>query len=346
MSPSDLPRFGVRLHGGLAPHRCIELGLAAEASGFHSLWFAENPFHRGVLPAASALAAQTTRIKLGIGIVNPYNRHPTLIAMEFGALDELAGGRAVLGIGSGIGAQVERMGFRYRPLAALRDTTDIVRGLLRGDEVTYRGHAFAADKVKLGFRPPRPDMPIYMASMGDRSLELCGRLADGLIVSNLCPPGYTERAIGIVQNSAADAGRAPLDIAQYAPCVARPDRDAARQIAKSVIAEMLTTFWPVGGAWPPVRETIVRLSGIAKPEILAALDRLRRGESASAVLDDRFIKAFAIAGTAADCLAQAGQYRRRGVDELVLTFAGAQPAEDMAYFAACLHDRAKPLACG
>src|SRR5215471_15975054 len=111
----DLPQVGVRLHGGMAPARCIELARAADAAGFASVWFAENPFHRGVLPAVSACVVSTERVRIGVGVVNPYNRHPTLIAMEFAALDELAAGRALLGIGSGTGAQIERMGFPYRP---------------------------------------------------------------------------------------------------------------------------------------------------------------------------------------------------------------------------------------
>ena len=69
---------------------------------------------------------------------NPYNRHPTLIAMEIGALDELAQGRARLGIGSGIASATERMGLRTdRPLAAVRDAITIVRAMLSGEEVNY-----------------------------------------------------------------------------------------------------------------------------------------------------------------------------------------------------------------
>jgi 5,10-methylenetetrahydromethanopterin reductase len=338
MPPVALPRIGVRLHQGLDPHQCIELALLAEANGFASLWFAENPFHRGILPTISACAIRTDRIGIGIGIVNPYQHHPTLIAMEFGALDELAKGRALLGVGSGIGAEIARMGFTYRPLAALTDTIHILRALLRGDELTYRGPVFSVDRVALGFRPPRPEMPIYLASMGDRSLALCGRLADGLIVSNLCPPGYTERAVAITQGSAAAAGRPPLAVVQYVPCAVRPDREEARHLAKTAIGAMLTTFWPAG-EWPEPRERIVQHSGIAKPEFAAALDRLRRGEPAGSVLDDRFIKAFAIAGTAEDCLAQAVGYGRAGVGELALTFAGTQPASDMTYLAGALRLR-------
>jgi 5,10-methylenetetrahydromethanopterin reductase len=176
-------------------------------------------------------------------------------------------------------------------------------------------------------------MPIHLAAMADRSLALCGRLADGLIVSNLCPPAYTAHAVAIVRESAAAAGRESLDIVQYLPCAARPDGAEAREIAKEAVGAMLIALWPTGNDWPTQRETIVRLSGIARPEMVGALDRLRRGEPAGRVLDDRFVSGFALAGTAEQVIAQASQYRRAGADELALSFAGPQPAADAAYLA-------------
>src|SRR5262245_5895402 len=117
-----LPKFSVRLHGGLPPQACVTLAKVADEAGFTGLWFAENPFNRGILPAAAACAVETRRIRIGSGVFNPFNRHPTLMAMEIGALDELAGGRARLGIGSGIGTAVQRMGFSYdRPVSAVSD---------------------------------------------------------------------------------------------------------------------------------------------------------------------------------------------------------------------------------
>jgi len=332
----ELPRFGVRLAQELDPRSCLALASAAEKSGFASLWFAENPFHRGILPAVSVCAAATRRIAIGIGCVNPYQHHPTQIAMNAAALAELAPRRVRLGIGSGIGVRIERLGHRYRPLVALADAAQIIRPLMRGETASYRGSLFSAEGVTLGVRPPDPAVPLYFASMGDRSLALCGRLADGLIVSNLCPVGYSECAVGIVQEHAAAAGRKPLDIVQYVPCAARPDREEARRLAKGAIGAMLTAFWPAGDDWPPLRETIVRHSGVPRAEFAAALDRLRGGAPAEHVLDDRFIAAFVVAGTAEDCLAQATRYRRAGVGELALSFAGTQPERDMAYFAGAL----------
>src|SRR5260221_13354262 len=120
MGVAERPKLRVGLSGAVAPRRCVDLANIAEANGFHSLWFAENAFNRGVLPAASACAAATRRIGIGIGVFNPYNRHPTLMAMEIGALDELAQGRAPRAVGSGLAAATERPRARTEyPTAAM-----------------------------------------------------------------------------------------------------------------------------------------------------------------------------------------------------------------------------------
>jgi 5,10-methylenetetrahydromethanopterin reductase len=156
----------------------------------------QNAFNRGVLPAAAACAAATSRIGIGIGVFNPYNRHPTLMAMEIGALDELAQGRVRLGIGSGIAAATRRMGLDpERPLAAVRDAITIVRGMLAGEEVNYTGRVFSAFNVELEYKALRPRMPLLMAARGDQALALCGEIADGLMISNMCPTEFTRHAV-------------------------------------------------------------------------------------------------------------------------------------------------------
>ncbi len=133
---TSLPSFGVRLHGGQSAASALALARAADEAGFEALWFAENAFGRGILPLAAACAAATTRVRIGAGVFNPFARHPSLMAMEIGALDEIAGGRASLSVGAGIAAAVRQIGLDAdRPVPALRDTLRIVRGLLAGDRV-------------------------------------------------------------------------------------------------------------------------------------------------------------------------------------------------------------------
>src|SRR5262249_13546064 len=237
-------RLSLRVHGGMTPQQCVAQAQAAEAAGFHGIWFAENPFNRGVLPAAAASAVATRTLKISPGVFNPYNRHPTLMAMETGALDELAQGRVRLGIGSGIGTAVERMGFAYdRPLTTLREAVTIVRALLRGDEVTHAGSAFQINKVKLEYRA-RADIPIFMAGRRCRSLRACGELADGLIVSNMCTVAFAAGAVKKLQAAARAAGRTKLpDVVQYVACFPHADRGEARRLAMQAVADMLPSYW-------------------------------------------------------------------------------------------------------
>ena len=331
----DLPKLSVRLSGGIDPRRSIDLAKVADANGFDTVWFAENAFNRGVLPAAAACAAATARVGIGIGVFNPYNRHPTLIAMEIGALDELAQGRARLGIGSGIASATERMGLSTeRPLAAVRDAIAIVRAMLAGEEVTYAGRMFSVQKVKLEYKALRPDLPLLMAARGEQALALCGKIADGLMISNMCPPDFTRHAVDIIRNAAREAGRQPPDqVVQYVPCAVRPDRAEAHRLAKETIGEMLPGFWSLAQRVPAAKSALLRAGELSQADFAAAVDRLRRGETPADVLDERFIDAFAIAGTAEDCLAQARRYRAAGATEVVLTFVGPQPELDMGYLA-------------
>jgi 5,10-methylenetetrahydromethanopterin reductase len=326
----------VRLSGGVEPRRAVELARAAEASGFFSLWFAENAFERGVLPAAAACAAATARIGIGIGVFNPHTRHPALMAMEIGALDELAQGRVRLGIGSGVAAATERLGLPTdRPLAAVRDTIAIVRGLLAGEEVSYAGPMFSAHDIRLGYRPPRRDLPLYMAARGEQAVTLAARVADGLLVSNMCPAEFTRWAVATMHAAARKAGHRPLaEVVQYVPCIARPDRGEAIDAAKEMLAAMLPPYWSLAQRVPAAKAALLRAAELREADLAAAVGRLRGGTPAAQALDERFVAAFAIAGTGEDCLAQARRYRSAGASELALSFAGTQPEADMACLAA------------
>jgi 5,10-methylenetetrahydromethanopterin reductase len=326
-----LPRLSIRLHGGMTPRQCAEQAAAAEAAGIGAVWFAENPFARGIVPAAAACALATKTQSIGAGVFNPYSRHPTLIAMEIGALDELSGGRVRLGIGSGIGTAIECMGFSYgRALTTLREAIVIVRVLLRGETVTHAGTAFNVSNVKLDYRA-RADIPIFMAARGGNAIKACGELADGMIVSNMCTAGFVAEAVGSLNAAAESAGRPRPGVVQYMPCVPRPDRGAGRSAALRAVADMVPAYWSLAQRLPDAKRALLTGSGISESEFGAAAARLKAGEPADAALDDRFVDSFAMAGNADDCRAQAAKYAAAGVTELALTFFGPDADADMAY---------------
>ncbi|MBM3218307.1 MAG: LLM class flavin-dependent oxidoreductase [Candidatus Rokubacteria bacterium] len=327
---SELPRIALRVPGSVPARACVEQARAAEDAGFTTLWFAENPFGRGALPALTACALATTRIRLGAGVFNPFNRHPTLIAMEMATFDELCGGRAVVGIGSG--TRVAQMGLPgERRMAAMRDAMAIVRGLLRGEAVSHAGTLFSARNVRLEFPLRRPGMPILMAAMGDRALRLCGELADGLMISNLSPRAFTRRAVDIVARAAAAAGRStPRETIQYVPCAVGDDGTEARRRAKVMVGGMLSAFWQSTGTSAATKSALRDYNGVDPEKFEHTVQRLIAGEPAAHVIDDALLHQYAIAGTARECLEQCRAYGEAGVTELAIWFSGPQALPEIA----------------
>ncbi len=316
------PSFGVRLDGSLSARACIDMTQAAEASGYDSVWMTENLFKRGMLPAAAAAIAATHRIRVGLGVINPYTRHPVQIAMDVGALDELSPGRVALGVGSGNGERLRRIGARVeRPVAAVHDAIAMIRALLAGERVESHGPVFSAAGVKLDYAAATPQLPIYAAAMGDQAVRGCGAVADGLIVSNMCAPGFATWALEVLDQGARRAGRpVPRHVIHHVFCVTDRDGATARRRARHAIAARLAAYWSLGAQVPVVREAVLRASGIDPVEYPIALGRLAAGENTLAVLDDRYLDAYALAGTPEQCAESALRFAAAGATEVVLGF--------------------------
>nr|WP_232372560.1 LLM class flavin-dependent oxidoreductase [Acuticoccus mangrovi] len=322
-----MPKISIRLDGGMSPAECVRLACAAEAAGFASVWFAENAFARGILPAAAACAAATSRIAINAGVFNPYSRHPTMMAMEIAALDELAGGRVGLGLGSGIAAATRRLAIDPdKPLPALRDALAIVRGLLAGETVDHAGDHFSARGVALEC-PARADLPIYLAGRGRLTVKFAGEAADGLIVSNMCTVAFAGGLAATV--AAARGSRPPAAIVQYMPAAVGADGDAAVKRALGAVGAMVPRYWALAAKVPAAKAALTEGAGIDDETFADAARRLA-DEPADRALDGRFAHAFALAGTVDDCLARAADYRAAGVTELALTFSGPDAADEIA----------------
>jgi 5,10-methylenetetrahydromethanopterin reductase len=315
----------------MTPAACVELARAAESAGLAGVWFAENAFARGILPAAAACALATRHLRINAGVFNPYNRHPAMMAMEIGALDELSGERASVTIGTGIIGATEKLGLNVdRPVVAIRDAITILRELLAGREVDHSGTFFGARKVKLDYRT-RSDIPIFLAGRGDLIVKLSGEAADGLIVSNMCSVGFAHRVAGLMRSARRTSGRAgDGEVVQYMPCSVHRDAGAALESAKLAVAAMLPNFWGLGQKLASAKEALLAGTNIRDEEFSRAAARLRAGENPAQVLDDRYVAMFSLAGTAEDCVALAQQYGNAGVTELALTFSGAKALEEIA----------------
>src|SRR5213594_1014263 len=186
--------LGVALTGPETPAHVAGWARAAEHAGLGSLWLIEDYFHPGAFALAGAAAAVTERAAIGLGVVNPYTRHPALLAMETAALAGAAPGRVVLGLGSSNRRWIEtQMGIGFKtPLADLREGVAIVRRLLRGERVTVHGGRFDLDDVLLE-SPPPDEVPVLLGVKGPRALGLAAEVAEGVLCSILASPGHVRR---------------------------------------------------------------------------------------------------------------------------------------------------------
>lgn len=256
-------RFGLAVSNEVPLAATVALARAAEAHGLAEVWIPESSHGRAVFTTAAAVAAATTRIGVGIGIVNPFWRHPSVIAMEAATLDELSAGRARLGLGAALwtlralGEADERT---RRPLAAMGEAIRVVRSLLQGtagvEGTVYPVRADAA----LDFTPVRRDLPVYVGAVNAKMLRLSGALADGVEYGAITTPGYARWAGEQIRLGALDAGRDPAEIDIVSPVLVSVGRrrGPARDAVRRVIAYYL---WRVEGV-------VVEESG-ADPEQVA-----------------------------------------------------------------------------
>ena len=204
-----MSRIGIAFSGGLTATEIADCAERAEALGYESVWVAEG--HGGdQFAILAACALRTRRVRLGTAITSVFVRTAPTIAMAAAAVDELSGGRFVLGLGSSHRVQVApEHGVEYsKPLGRVRDTTAVVRALLRDGEVSHDGETVRIERFDLWFRPFRQDMPIYISALFPKMTELCGEVADGVILTR-GTLASAARARAHVAAGARRAGRTP-----------------------------------------------------------------------------------------------------------------------------------------
>ncbi len=209
----------------------LTYAVEAERLGVDSAWTAETWGYDGATPLAY-LAAKTTRIRLGTGILQVGTRTPALTAMTAMSLASLSGDRFLLGLGVSGPQVIEGWhGVRFaRPLQRLRETVEIVRKVTRGERLVYHGEVYhvplpeGEGKALTSSAPPRPDLPVYLATLGPKNLELTGELADGWLGTSFIPE-HASLFFDPISAGATRAGRtlADLDLQVAAGVVAFSD---------------------------------------------------------------------------------------------------------------------------
>jgi 5,10-methylenetetrahydromethanopterin reductase len=289
---------GIALMGADVPSRVTEWARAAERAGLGSVWIIEDYFHPGAYALAAAAAAVTERLAIGLGVVNPYTRHPALLAMETAALAGIAPGRVVLGLGSSNRRWIEaQMGIPFKaPLGGLRESVEIVRRLLAGERVTFRGEVFTIDDVELEWTPPEP-VPVLLGVKGPKALRLAGEIADGVHCSVLASPGHVRRV-----RQTAGAGRSGFTVLAYVIMAVSPDGGAARAAVRPLIARYLGVLHG---------QSILLDAGLGPDRTQPFREAPER---AAHLVDDELIDALAVAGTPEHCRRQLARWAEAGLD--------------------------------
>jgi 5,10-methylenetetrahydromethanopterin reductase len=283
------PRSGVVLQGVDRPREFAAMVEEIEQLGFDHLWLTDSSLHARNCYAYLTLAAtHSSRLLLGTAVTNPVTRHPGITAAAAASVDEIADGRLVLGIGAG-DRPLLALGLKPSPLATLEAAITAMRQLWHGEELEQESPGFSMHGAHLRF-PARPGIPVFVSASGPRTLELAGRLADGVIMLVGLFPEALELSIAHVERGAAAAGRPRPHIAVFGYGAIDEDEQVALESARSIAA-----WFPQTAPW------ICDLAGLP-PELA---DRVRvsyqggefqEAAAAAQMLPAEFVRKVALAG--------------------------------------------------
>ena len=266
-------RLGLGLTGiPYNTRQMAQYAVAAENKGFDSVWIAEDYVLRDAVTTMAAIAGATKHIKIGPGAVNPYTRNPVLLAETVATLDELSGGRTFLTLGSGAQPLLEAMGIAFRhPVATVREAVLAIRAMLQGGRVEFYGSEVKVAGLELGFTPYleplgkfstiRRLIPIYVAAIGPRMLQMAGEVGDGVLLTVGCSPKYVQEARRQLKIGAENAHRSldHFEVAAYVFSSLSDSSKVVRELLALEIADSSNEFLVANGVEPssvePMRKT-------------------------------------------------------------------------------------------
>ena len=311
----------------------LKAAILADRRGYDSFWLPEVWGYE-VFSLLTEIAHRTKRIKLGTGIVNVFSRSPGLIAMQAATLDEISGGRVILGLGTSGQRVIE--GFHGRdfekPLTQTRDVIRVVRTLLEGKPLSEADAKLRDYRpFKLDFEPVRRRIPIYVAALKQKSITSVGEMADGWMPI-FWPYDELDAGRRWVDEGAAKAGRASTEIvtAPFTTVIPIPGKAASKK------ARDLISFY-VGGMGDYYKEL---LSGFGYAEECNEIERLYRDHStrtqAADAVTDEMIEALTISGDPLHCRRELARRRELGASQPLVNLPPGLPWPATAAFIAAL----------
>ncbi len=312
----------VSFHIGILPDRpltdFVDWVTLADELGFGGIWVADSQsVFRDAFMALTLFADRTKQMELATGVTNVTTRHPAVLAHSFATLDEFSGGRAVLGIGIGDSA-VYNIGQKPARLKRMEEIIAVLRTLMAGKTAHFDG----AD-IRVSW-PPRK-VPVVIACTGPLSLQLAGRIADGVLFQVGSDPALVRYARKNIEIGARQAGRNTSEIKLYQrlACAVAEDRDLVRTEVRGYAAVAAGTLY----------------TGIPREDMPAALwedlrimkekyDYHQHGSmdaGHAGLITDRILDAVAITGTPDEAVPRFRELIALGVENFVLPVATKEP---------------------
>ena len=294
----------------------------AERLGVDCLWSAEAWGHDAVTPLAF-MAARTTRIRLGTGIMQAGTRTPALLAMTAMSLNAMSGGRFLLGLGVSGPQVIEGWhGIRFeRPVQRMRETVEIVRRAARGERLAFKGKIYelplpgGEGKALRSAAKPQPDIPIYLATLSPKSLEMTGEIADGWLGTSFMPE-HARVFFDHLEAGAVRAGRSLAELDLQAGGVIAFSDDVASLIPPRKPG-LAFTLGAMGSRQHNFYNDAFKRAGYE--DVAVEVQRLwldnRRDEAAARVPDELVLKTNLL-GTKAMVRRRLEAYRQAGVTTL------------------------------
>jgi F420-dependent oxidoreductase-like protein len=301
----------------------LDLVLEAEKLGLDTCWVAEA-WGSDAPSVLGFLAARTERIRLGSGIIQLGTRTPVAIAQTALTLAQLSDGRFALGLGASGPQVIEGLhGVPFaRPLGRMRETVQIIRAAFAGEKISFSGKHFTVPTAGEGIRPmrlslpPNPDIPIYLATLSPKMLELTGEIADGWLGTSFVPEGssayFTHLDAGLARSGRT---RADLDVCQGAEVSFAADEDALRAMVAGRKKELAFSLGGMGSASTNFYNNAYSRQGWA--EVAAEVrERWQAGDrdGAAALVTDDMVLATTLIGTEPMVRERLRVWRDAGVD--------------------------------
>ena len=310
----------------MGPREQLEVVQEAERLGYDSVWAAEA-YGSDAATVLAWLAAGTKKVKLGSAIFQIPGRSAAMTAMTAATIDELSGGRMLLGLGTS-GPQVAEgwHGQRFgRQLQRTRDYVAVVRMALARERVQYHGETLElplpdgpGKALKLTIAPVQQRIPVYLAAIGPKNTALAGEIADGWIPTFFSPENVSELR-ALLQEGADRAGRSldGFDIAPTVNAYVSDDREAARNLMRPVLALYIGGM---GSRAQNFYNQLVKRYGFEEAaEKIQDLYLEGRKHDAAAAIPDKLIDMVSLCGPRDVVRDRLSAFRDAGVGTLMIT---------------------------